>query len=580
MRYDVWAPRSAAVTLEADGVRQTMHRDEDRPGWWYADDPDATHGSDYGFRLDDGSPRPDPRSRWQPYGVQGPSRAYDHSRFTWTDGGWHGRPLAGSVVYELHVGTFTTEGTFDAALERLDHLVDLGVGHVELMPVAAFDGPHGWGYDGVAPYAVHEPYGGPDGLKRFVDAAHARGLAVVLDVVYNHLGPSGNYLGEFGPYFTDTYQTPWGDAVNLDGPGSDEVRSYVLDNVRSWLADYHLDGLRLDAVHALHDDRATHLLEQMAAQTTALEAHAGRPLALIAESDRNDPLTVTARSAGGFGLTAQWDDDVHHALHATLTDERQGYYADFGSLATLAKALTSAFVHDGTWSSFRDRRHGRLVDREMVPGAAFVASLQTHDQVGNRATGDRLSETVSRSRLAIGAALLLTSPFTPMLFMGEEWAASTPWQYFTSFPDPALSAAVRDGRRGEFGRHGWRARDVPDPSDEATFERSRLDWSELERSPHKEMLDWYRTLLTLRRESPELTDPRLDQVAVAFDEEARWLVVHRGRLRVVVNLAAESQQVPLDAEVERVLLASKRCYPVSGGLELDGEAVAVVRVSH
>jgi len=578
MRIEVWAPRARSVALEADGVRQAMHADEARRGWWVAEVPDAAHGSDYGFRLDGGVPRPDPRSRWQPYGVHGPSRVYDHGRFSWTDSGWHGRPLAGSVVYELHIGTFTAQGTFDAAIEHLDDLVDLGVGHVEVMPVAAFDGTHGWGYDGVAVYAVHEPYGGPDGLKRFVDAAHARGLAVLLDVVYNHLGPSGNYLAEFGPYFTDTYRTPWGDAVNLDGPGSDEVRAYVLDNARSWLVDFHLDGLRIDATHELHDKRAVPLLEELAAEADVLAARLGRPITLIAESDRNDPRTVTPRAGGGLGLTAQWDDDVHHALHATLTGERDGYYCDFGSLETLAKALTSTFVHDGTLSTFRGRHHGRPVDRERIPGSAFVVSLQTHDQVGNRATGDRLAATLTRSHLAISAALLLTSPYTPMLFMGEEWAAGTPWQYFTSFSDPDLSAAVRDGRRAEFATHDWRPVDVPDPGDIATYHRSKLDWTEPGRSPHKEILEWYRTLLALRRDRPELRDPRLGRVAVTYDEEARWLVVHRGSLRVVVNLGADAQQVPLDSPVERVLVASKRTYPVSVGLELDAEAVAIVQV--
>ena len=574
MRFQVWAPRASEVVLEADGVRQQMRADDG--GWWSADVADAGHGTDYGFHLDGGDPRPDPRSRWQPYGPHGPSRVYDERRFTWTDDAWRGLPLAGSVIYELHVGTFTSEGTFDSAIERLDHLVDLGVDLVEVMPVAAFDGVHGWGYDGVALWAVHEPYGGPDGLKRFVDACHARGIGVVLDVVYNHLGPSGNYLGEFGPYFTDRYRTPWGDAVNLDDPGSDEVRAFVIGNALRWLRDFHIDALRLDAVHALYDQRAIPLLEELAAEVDGLAGRVGRQLHLIAESDRNDPRTVTPRPAGGLGLAAQWDDDVHHALHAMLTGERQGYYADFGSLATFAKVWTRAFLHDGTWSEFRRRHHGRPIDSSTVPGWRLVAFLQDHDQVGNRATGDRLPATVSRERLAIGAALLLTSPFTPMLFMGEEWAAGTPWQYFTDFGDDALGRAVSEGRRGEFAEHGWTGDEVPDPQDARSIERSRLDWTELTRSPHREVLAWYRTLIQLRRDHPDLADPRLDRVSVAYDEDAKWLVVHRGALRVVVNLADASQQVPLDAPAARVIVSSGRSYPVAAGIELDAETVAIL----
>ena len=576
MRFQVWAPRASDVVLEADGVREQMRAGDG--GWWWAEVPDAAHGTDYGFRLDGGDPRPDPRSAWQPYGPHGPSRVHDASRFTWTDDRWRGVPLAGSVLYELHVGTFTPPGTFDAAIERLDHLVELGIDLVEIMPVAAFDGAHGWGYDGVALWAVHEPYGGPDGLQRLVDACHARGLGVVLDVVYNHLGPSGNYLAEFGPYFTDSYRTPWGDAVNLDDPGSDEVRAFVIGNALRWLQDFHVDALRLDAVHALYDERAVPVLEELAAEVDALAARLGRPLHLIAESDRNDPRTVTPRAAGGLGLAAQWDDDVHHALHALLTGERQGYYNDFGSLATLAKVMTRGFLHDGTWSTFRQRHHGRPVDRQSVPGWRFVSFLQDHDQVGNRATGDRLSAIVSREQLAIGAALLLTGPFTPMIFMGEEWAAGTPWQYFTDFSDHELGKAVSAGRRGEFAGHGWSVDEVPDPQDSQSIERSRLDWTELARSPHREMLAWYRTLIQLRRDQPELADPRLDRVAVDFDEDAKWLVVHRGRFRVVVNLADGSRQVPLDGPAARVVLSSKRSYAVSVGVELDAMTVAVVEI--
>jgi maltooligosyltrehalose trehalohydrolase len=532
--FRVWAPAARQVDVQVAGRRDQMIAADD-PGWWELDVPDAGDGTSYAFRLDGGDPLPDPRSLRQPFGINGPSLVYDHSAFRWTDRGWRGGPLHGSVIYELHVGTFTPAGTLDAAIERLDHLRDLGVDTVELMPVAAFPGRRGWGYDGTNLWAVHEPYGGPDALKRFVDACHARRLAVVLDVVYNHLG-IGNRLGEFGPYFTEAHVTPWGPAVNLDQPGSDEVRAFLIENALMWLRDYHVDGLRLDAVHALEDHRAMHLLEQLAAEVHALAALLNRELVLIAESDANDPRLVTSREAGGYGLTGQWSDDFHHAVHAAITGERQGYYCDFGSLATLAKTLTRVFFHDGIWSAFRGRTHGRQVDVFRVPAHRFLGYLQDHDQIGNRATGDRISARLPADLIKVGAGLVLTASYTPMLFMGEEWGAQTPWQYFTDYTDPGLGRAVADGRRAEFAEHGWAAGDVPDPQDEATFLRSKLDWAELEKAQHRELLAWYRKLIALRRGRPELTDPRLDRVTVEFDEGKRWLVVRRGRLRIVASL--------------------------------------------
>jgi maltooligosyltrehalose trehalohydrolase len=575
--FRVWAPDANAVSL--------VHGDEDRAmdqragGWWQLGAFDIRHGDDYAFRVDGGDPRPDPRSRWQPDGVHSASRVYDHDRYEWHDGGWRGVPLAGSVLYELHVGTFTEEGTLSGALARLDHLVELGVDAVELLPLAAFDGPRGWGYDGVALYAVHEPYGGPDGLKGFVDACHDRGIGVVLDVVYNHLGPSGNYLSEFGPYFTDRHTTPWGTAVNLDAPGSDEVRAWILDNAVGWLRDFHLDGLRLDAIHELVDTRAFPLLEELGERVHELAAQVGKPLFLVAESDLNDPRTVTAAPLG-LGLDAQWSDDVHHALHATLTGERHGYYSDFGSLETLSAALSSAFVHAGTWSSFRQRTHGRSVDRRSTPGSRFVAYLQDHDQVGNRATGDRLAASLTAGLLKVGAALLLCSPYTPMLFMGEEWAASTPWQYFTSFPDRDLAAAVREGRRAEFATHGWAAEDIPDPQDLQTFQSSRLDWDELDDDPHAGLLDWYRRLIALRRERSELTHDRLDEVRSCYDEEARWFVLYRGRLAVVCNLASVRLEVPVEGTPTSVIAASEGGFVYrTGVVEVDPESTVIVELA-
>jgi malto-oligosyltrehalose trehalohydrolase len=559
--FSVWAPKAERVEVEVPGGPLAMAPLPGSPGWWTAE-ADAPPGTDYAFRVDGGEPLPDPRSPRQPHGPGGPSRTYDHAAFSWTDGQWRGAPAGGAVIYELHVGTFTPEGTLDAAIGRLDHLIALGITVVELMPLAAFPGEHGWGYDGIGLWAVHEPYGGPDALKRFVDACHGRGLAVYLDVVYNHAGP-GNRLASFGPYFTQVYATPWGPAVNLDQPGSDEVRSFIVGNALMWLRDYHLDGLRLDAVHAFQDHRAVHLLEELAVAVDALSAATGRSLVLVAESDMNNPRLITPREAGGYGLDAQWDDDFHHAVHALVTGERQGYYGDFGAVASLAKVLTGAYFHDGTWSSFRRRSHGRPVDTRRTAAHRFVVFAQNHDQVGNRATGDRLAAIIAAhphkdGLLRVTAGLVLTAPFTPMLFMGEEWGADTPWQFFTDHTDPYFAEAVSNGRRSEFATHGWEFSDVPDPQDRETFLRSRLDWTQPGREPYRGLLDWHRSLTALRRSRQELTDPRLDQVRAEFDEDARWLVVHRGPLRVVASLGEAAAGVPLGTgdDAPCVLLAS------------------------
>ncbi|MEU9309215.1 malto-oligosyltrehalose trehalohydrolase [Streptomyces sp. NPDC048256] len=553
MQFEVWAPQAERVTLQCDGVTRALEHDPERAGWWTGE-AEAADGTRYGFAVDDGPVRPDPRSRRQPDGPDGLSAVVDQTRHEWRTQ-WSGRPLPGAVLYELHVGTYTPEGTLDAAAERLGHLAELGVTHVELMPLCAFPGRHGWGYDGVSPWAVHEPYGGPEALKRFVDRAHALGLGVVLDVVHNHLGPSGNYLPVFGPYFTETHHTPWGAAINLDAPGSDEVRAYLVGSALAWLRDYRLDGLRLDAVHALADTRACHFLEELSTAVDALAAETGRPLFLIAESDLNDPRLITPRRAGGLGLHAQWNDDFHHALHTALTGESQGYYADFARapFAALAKTLTGGFFHDGTYSGFRGRHHGRPLDRTRLPAHRLLGYTQTHDQIGNRAQGDRLSASLSPGLLACAAALTLTAPFTPMLFMGEEWAAGTPWQYFTDHTDPELAEAVRRGRRREFAAHGWAEEDVPDPQDPATRERSCLDWSEPEREPHARVLAWYRELIALRHATADLTDPDLADIKVAYDAQARWLAFRRGDVRVAVNLGKEPAAIPLGPRPARVL---------------------------
>jgi len=529
------------VRLTIEGEAIDLRPDGD--GWWQLE-RSIPGEHDYGFLLDDDPhPLPDPRSRYQPYGVHGLSRSVDLHDHRWSDHGWTGRSLPGSIIYELHVGTFTPTGTLDSAIERLDHLVDLGVDAVELLPVNAFNGTHNWGYDGVLWFAVDDSYGGPCAYQRFVDACHGRGLAVVQDVVYNHLGPSGNYLPRFGPYLHDTSANTWGASVNLD---EREVRRYIVDNARMWLRDFHVDGLRLDAVHALVDGSPRHILAELAEEVDVLAAFVGRPLYLIAESDMNDPVVITPREAGGYGVHAQWSDDFHHAVHVAVSGETTGYYADFAPLSALGKVLERGFFHDGSYSSFRGRDHGVPIDVDTFHAWRLVVADQNHDQIGNRAAGDRLSATLDEGGLAIAAVLTLTSPFTPMLFMGEEWAASTPWQFFTSHPEPELGRATAEGRLTEFERMGWDPSRVPDPQDPETFQRSKLDWSELAGDRHRRMLQLYRELIALRRQLPELSDPRLRSVRVELDEEARWLVVRRGSVVIAVNLADAEAAVPLD----------------------------------
>ena len=564
-QLDVWAPRPSRVRLVADGEVVEMVPDEG--GWWTPDGvPGAwAAGTSYGYLLDDDpEPRPDPRSRWQPGGVHDLSRVFDPTAFEWTDHGWSGRQLAGAVVYELHVGTFTPEGTLDSAVTRLDDLVRLGVDLVEVMPVNAVNGVHNWGYDGVLWFAVHEPYGGPAAYQRFVDACHARGLGVVQDVVYNHLGPSGNYLPLFGPYLKDGRNT-WGDLVNLDAEGSAEVRRYILDNVRMWLEDYHVDGLRLDAVHALQDRSDVHLLEEMAIEVAALSAHQRRPLTLIAESDLNDPVMVTPREAGGYGLDAQWSDDFHHAVHVALTGETTGYYADFEPLTALKKVVEEGFFHAGTFSSFRGRDHGVPIDTRAVPSWRLVVCSQNHDQVGNRAVGDRLTEHLDEDQLMCAALLTLCGPFTPMLFQGEEWATSSPFQFFTSHPEPELGKATAEGRIKEFEQMGWDPGVVPDPQDPETFLRSKLDWEERGEGHHARVLATYQRLIELRRTWPQLTDPAFAATRCDVDEASGLVLVRRGvgsqdgEVVVAVNLGT----APVTVDVGDGPLLFETATPVS-----------------
>ena len=583
--FDIWAPAASEVTLIAGGRRQPMEKRSGGPedGWWTApgvplDGPNALHGgTDYGYLVDGEGPFPDPRSLRQPEGVHALSRTFDFAAHMWRDEDWRGRKLRGSVIYELHVGTFTPEGTLDSAAAKLDYLAGLGVDFVELLPVNAFNGTHNWGYDGVLWFAVHEAYGGPAAYQRFVDAAHAAGLGVIQDVVYNHLGPSGNYLPKFGPYLKSGQGNTWGDSLNLDGPGSDEVRRYILDNAAMWLRDFHVDGLRLDAVHALRDERAVHILEELATVGDRIEAATGIPRTLIAESDLNNPRLIYPQHANGYGLEGQWSDDFHHAVHVNLTGETSGYYSDFQSLGVLAKVLQHGFFHDGSYSSFRGRHHGRPIRADLAHPSALVVCNQNHDQIGNRATGDRLSQTLSYGRLAIAAVLTMTSPFTPMLFMGEEFGASTPWQFFTSHPEQWLGEATAKGRLKEFERMGWDPAVVPNPQDPETFSRSKLNWEEASQGEHAKLLDLYRALGALRHSTPELAEGGFAATEVEFNDDEQWLILVRGGVRALFNFGAEPLTSNLDGDI--LLVTDPKAALADGTLTVPAESAVIVRIT-
>ena len=549
-RVPVWAPAAQTVELHLPSQDRLVGMIPVPGGWWTAPF-DLEPGTDYAFRVDGSPNRPDPRSALQPDGVHGPSRTVDPDTWRWTDQNWAGKDLRGSVIYELHVGTFTPEGTLDAAASRLGHLVDLGVDIVELMPLAAFPGKAGWSYDGVGLWAVHEAYGGPDALARFVDAAHNAGIGVCLDVVYNHLGPSGNYLSVFGPYFTPAHHTPWGEAVNYDHDGSQQVRAFVIDSALRWMRDFHIDALRLDAIHEIKDDAAAaatpqrHVLAELSDAVAALSIELGRPLSLVAEADLNDVGVITPTSeeppakAPSLGMTAQWADDVHHALHARLTGEDQGYYGDFAEVGAWAKAYGRAFLHNGTWSTFRERNWGAPVPEDTDP-RRFVVFGSDHDQVGNRAVGDRPSAILDDAALAATAALVLLSPYTPMLFMGEEWGTRTPFQFFTDHEEDDLARSVSEGRVREFAGFGWDADEIPDPQAAATVEASRLRWSELDEAEHARMLAWYQALTTLRRNldwSQRTAWPQVDEI----DDV---LMVTYDDIVVAANLSGQERPAP------------------------------------
>jgi maltooligosyltrehalose trehalohydrolase len=547
--FHLWAPGAKSVDLVLGKQRFALEPLAD--GHWQADVAADTRRG-YRYSIDGRAAVPDPRSRWQPEGVHGASHVIaaemlkpgPHEAEPRVTGEFRAAPLGEAIIYELHLGTFTPEGTYAAAQRKLPYLAELGVTHLELMPLATFPGRRGWGYDGVDLYAPFPAYGTPSELAEFVRACHSQGLAVLLDVVYNHLGPDGNYLAQYGPYFTDRYKTGWGAAINYDGPQSDEVRRFVIDNALMWLKDYGFDGLRLDAVHAIFCLEAVHILEQLSIAVKALAKELRRPLVLIAESDLNDPRLVRAASRGGYGLDAHWVDDFHHAIHRYFTGETEGYYADFQGLEDVATALRDGYVYQGKYSVHRGRRHGRAPVG--VGAHQLVVSAQNHDQIGNRAQGERLSMMLGVPQLKAIAALTLLAPFVPLLFQGEEWGAETPFLYFTDHEDAELGRQVAEGRSREFSAFRWQGA-VPNPQEADTFERSKLNWSELSAPRHAELLEWYRKLMRIRRDKvvmPRKSSMDSAKAVTNFDAEAGWLTfVHNGVL-AVFNLADLAQTVP------------------------------------
>lgn len=583
-RFELWAPAASQVAVVLDGqpARPAAPLDQLDDGTWIGELDGVGHGDRYRISLDGGEPLPDPASAWQPTGVHGPSAVVDTARwgaaahgpapFGWSDTDWRGRDLVGTVLYELHVGTFTPEGTFDAAAAHLPRLAELGVTTIELMPVNATPGRRNWGYDGVFPYAVHEPYGGPVGLARFVDAAHAHGLAVIADVVHNHLGPEGNVLGRFGPYFTDTYRTPWGDAVNVMGPGSDGFRRYVLEHLWRWVTEYHLDGYRLDAVHAVIDTTATPLWEQAATVVHAAGRSVGRRTVVIAETADNDPRYLRPVDAGGYGHDAVWNDDLHHSLRVAVTGERRAYYADYlGTAEELADLLEHRWSFRGRYSTFRGRHHGRPVD-DRAPHR-FVVYSQNHDQIGNRAAGERPDHHVSAADRRLMAAVVLLSPFTPMLFMGEEYGEVAPFPFFVDHSDPYLLDATRRGRREEFASAGW-GDDVPDPADPATFRSAVLDPTLRDREPHRSLGAMYTELLRLRRDVPAIAADDARRRVRRTDDLVELCSERPGdtAARVLINLG----RAPATTEGARRRVVFHSGDPAWGGSDAVGPADGIV----
>ncbi|MBP8646586.1 MAG: malto-oligosyltrehalose trehalohydrolase [Syntrophobacteraceae bacterium] len=562
--FTVWGPLLECVDLVFPALgAEVFAMEKVEGGYWRARIEGIENGTRYLYRLNRAEERPDPASHFQPQGVHGPSQVVRHETFVWEDLRWGGIPLEETVFYEIHVGTFSESGTFRGILERLEALATLGVNALNLMPVAQFPGERNWGYDGVYPFAVQVSYGGPDGLKELVNACHQLNMAVYLDVVYNHLGPEGNYLGRFGPYFTSKYQTPWGDAVNYDGPYSDGVRNYFIQNALHWFRRYHIDGLRLDAVHAICDMSARPFLRQLAEEVEEYSEQQGRKFYLVAESDLNDERLIRSRAMGGLGLDALWCDDFHHSLHSLLTGERDGYYVDFGRVEHLAKAYREGFVYSGQYSCFRKRSHGNSA-RDCRPSRLVVFS-QNHDQVGNRARGERMSALVGWEALKLAAGAYLLSPFVPLIFMGEEYGEDAPFLYFVDHSDPDLIEAVRRGRLEEFRDFAWE-QPPPDPLSEDSFLGSRLCWEKREGGRHRVLLEWYGRLIAVRKETPPLTSLARSHWEVDWDEDGGWIRIlrrHEGHeSSLVMNFGPEDRTIefPFLGSWKKVLDSSEECW--------------------
>ena len=526
VHFRVWAPTARRVRVKFfTPAREPHPLNKNREGYWEANVSGVKPGSTYKYVIDDEFERPDPASRYQPEGVHGPSQVISPQTFSWTDQGWKGLPLEEYIIYELHVGAFTPESTFDGVITKLPYLRDqVGVTAIELLPVAQCPGVRNWGYDGAYLFAPQSNYGGPEGLKRLVDACHAQGLAVIMDVVYNHLGPEGNYLSSFGPYFTDVYKTPWGSAINYDGPHSDAVRQFIISNALYWVTEYHIDALRLDAIHGIFDFSAKHILQELGEAVHAEAHNLGRAIHVIAESDLNDSKIIAPLNKGGYGLDGQWSDDFHHALHCLLTNEKKGYYEDFGKLSQLVKAIKDRFVYSGRYSAHRKRRHGNSA--KIGAPTQFVVFSQNHDQVGNRAQGERLSTLVPFEGLKVAAAAVLLSPNIPLLFMGEEYGETSPFLYFIDHGDQGLIEAVRQGRKSEFAAFGWK--EVPDPYAQSTFDQSRLQWEKTRSEEQQCLQQWYHALIELRKSIPALgPGHKKDSVKVWADQKAKVLTIHR-----------------------------------------------------
>ncbi|MEW6534428.1 MAG: malto-oligosyltrehalose trehalohydrolase [Candidatus Auribacterota bacterium] len=566
--FTVWAPKAEQVDVEFTAVNRIVPLTYADLGYWRGVIGEVEPGSPYKYRLNQSCSLPDPASFYQQYGVHQPSVVVNHGGFHWADHKWANLPLESYIVYEIHVGTFTPEGTFDAVIDKLGYLSDLGINALQIMPVAQFPGNRNWGYDGTYPFAVQNSYGGPDGLKRLVNACHSYGIATALDVVYNHFGPEGNYSGMFGYYTTPKHHTPWGDAVNYDDEYSFAVRSFVIQNALYWFQEYHIDALRIDAIHGIFDMSAKHILEDLAEHTKTLSKDLDKPLYLIAESDLNDARVIREKAQGGYGIHAQWNDDFHHALHAVLTGEKTGYYADFGTIDNLVKAIREGFVYSWEYSVYRKRFFGS--SSKDIPAQKFVAYIQNHDQTGNRHSGDRLSALVSYEALKLAAGALITSPFIPLLFMGEEYGEESPFLYFISHSDEHLINAVREGRKKDFKSFGWTT-EPPDPQSESAFEHSKLYWDRLSQTRNKALHEYYQALLELRKKLTALSILTKKKLHVERIPDTAVVLMHRWdeakHVLVLMNFSNQDYSITLEQAQEtsiKLLDSYEECWMASG----------------